>query len=171
MVGTVAAVHGVSHGPTEKKAYLDDIPRPVKKNRDWTKGFNRAAVPWTRTHGQGCVDMNQLWKPFPSFQGAVDASDDSNYNWDICDACLAAVYANPALTSPLQAQVRLGHSRSLIADNPSFSAVPDNITRWAEVATHIMSRYVLPHTRCAPAGLVCACGLLCHAQHCTHHRL
>lgn len=65
---------------------------------------------------------------------------------------MAGIYDNPAINyspagvtgaSPaLAAQVRLGHSRSILADNPSFSAVPNNIETWSKIAVHIMDRYI-----------------------------
>ena len=47
-----------------------------------------------RTHGTGCIDMNELWRPFPLFNAGHDAFDDNNYNWAISDACMASIYAN-----------------------------------------------------------------------------
>jgi hypothetical protein len=86
--------------------------------------------------------MNDLWAPFPEFDGAHDPFDDANYKWAISDDCLAGIYENSELQHPLDVQIRLGHSRSLLADNPSFSAVPNNITKWGLIATHIMERYI-----------------------------
>jgi hypothetical protein len=135
----VRAVHGVCEGPVIEADWLANMPRQ-KISHDETGGFKRSAVPAVRTHGTGCVDMDRLWKPYPSYRG-MNASDPSNYNWTIADACLGNVFANPALP-PFTASIRLGHSRAMRAEHPHFCEGPDDVNVFANISAAIVRRYL-----------------------------
>ena len=144
----VGAIHGISQGPHLEGSWLSHLARPIHADGDWTAGIARAGVPTVRTHGMGCLDMDQLWRPCSGGAGTgckfagFDAWDDANYDWAFADSCLAKVYANPALPH-LNATIRLGHSRSFRPEYPSFCEGPDDVAVFANVSAAIMRRYLV----------------------------
>jgi hypothetical protein len=138
--GVVSRMHGISQGPIIKAAWLDHMPRqPTTTN--FTAGFARSEVPSVRVHGMGCIDMDQLWRPYPNYAGQ-DASDEANYDWTIADECMKNVYSNAALPG-LNATIRLGHSRAMRAQYPHYCEGPDDDEVFANVSAAIMRRYLV----------------------------
>ena len=82
----------------------------------------------------GCIDMDQLWKPYPNYIGE-DPLLDSNYNWIFADECLKNLY-----DLDIQANIRFGHSRSLKAKNPNYSKPPNDLNVFAKVCGEIVKR-------------------------------
>ena len=139
-------VLGVNQGPHIEGKWLQHLPRK-KVSGDWTAGMARVSTPMVRTHGMGCVDLDQLWIPCSggphtgcTFIG-YDPWDDSNYNWEFSDACLKNIYENPKLPN-LKATIRFGHSRGMERDYPSFCKGVDDVEIFANVTAKIIHRYL-----------------------------
>ena len=139
---------GVSQGPHIQSSWLSHEFGHGKYDGDWSAGMARVGVPSIRTHGMGCVDLDQLWIPCSGGAGTgcnfagFDAWDDVNYNWTQSDACLKAVYENPLLPD-LNATIRIGHSRVREMDFPSFCQGPDDVDVFANVTAAIIHRYTV----------------------------
>jgi hypothetical protein len=136
-VGTINDIRGVSRGVIWDSEFLNHTADRDDRSKNFTFGYGSSRTAYGRTHGTGCVDMDLLWRPFPSYDGQ-DATDPSNYDWASVDACMLGFYNNSALPAKVSAFVRLGHSRAWLAEYPAFSLPPDNFAVWAQVCLQII---------------------------------
>ncbi|MEO2167397.1 MAG: hypothetical protein ABGY42_04630, partial [bacterium] len=139
--GIVPAIHGVTNGPV-----ISDLPgeEPLCKNfnpADHSEAFLAAAIPQTRTHGGGELDMHQLWKPFPNYAGE-DATLEANYDWTRADQALAQIVAVGSIP-----YLRIGNSKNDRDGTPCdaslvTNAPPNDPAVFGQVTRHILKHFL-----------------------------
>ncbi|NIA14316.1 MAG: hypothetical protein GWP08_09555 [Nitrospiraceae bacterium] len=137
--GIVPAIHGVNNGPLR---WTDQSPCGGSTDTDLTSAFVYANVPQARSHGGGPLDIQIVWKPWPSFIGE-DPADPANYDWTISDQQLAAQMAilesYIRIGPPANGDIHLdqGCDNSLKTDHK-----PEDFDVFAQVAKRIVMHYL-----------------------------
>ncbi|MFP6663986.1 MAG: hypothetical protein VCC00_07310 [Deltaproteobacteria bacterium] len=139
--GIVPAIHGVTNGPV-----ISNLPdeEPLCRNfspADHSAAFVAAAIPQTRTHGGGELDMHQIWRPFPNYAGQ-DPTKEANYDWTRANQALEQIVAVGSIP-----YLRIGNSKNdrdgSVCD-PSLvtNAPPDDPDIFGQVTLHILKHFL-----------------------------
>ena len=137
--GIVPAIHGTTNGPVVRKRW-----NPPCENKqgdsDWSAQFRESNIPSVRMHDSGALDMDSIWRPWPSYpENAAD--DPANYHWDFLDEAIAA---HSAVSAPF---LRFGPSANHgisggngggCDPNRPTSTPPENFAVYGQVVLHVL---------------------------------